>query len=183
MTTPLRRSFRRGLRTLTALEIGFGAVMLLTILVLVFIQAAQRHVLGEGLPWTGEVSRFALAWLTFSVAGVLITRGGHITLEVVDVLPRPRLVTAVQVFSLVVVALTAAALCWEAWNLVETQGALRSPVLGLSMELVYIPVLIGLISTTIRALGSAVDIALHGPVQAESSDDQDTGHPQREVHS
>ena len=170
MTSPPRHTLRRALRALTALELSFGAVMLLTILVLVFIQAAQRHVLGEGLPWTGEVSRFALAWLTFSVAGVLISRRGHITLEVVDILPRPRLVRTVQVFSLLVVAATAAGLTWETWNLVQTQGALRSPVLGLSMAVVYIPVLIGLVSTVIRSLGSALDIALHGPMQPETQE-------------
>ncbi|GAA1187966.1 hypothetical protein GCM10009674_29010 [Nesterenkonia xinjiangensis] len=153
------------------LEISLGSVMLLAIFVLVLIQAAQRHLPGDSLPWTGEVSRFALAWLTFSVVGVLISRGGHITLEVVDILPLPRLVRTVQVFALIIVAVTAGAFTLEAWALVQTQGALRSPVLGLSMALVYVPVLLGLTSSTVRALIGAARIALHGPVRSELAEE------------
>ncbi|MDS2173878.1 TRAP transporter small permease subunit [Nesterenkonia sp. CL21] len=171
MTPPPRGPLRRAGRMIDALEISAGSVMLLTIFVLVLIQAAQRHLPGESLPWTGEVSRFALAWLTFTVAGVLISRGGHITLEVVDILPKPRLIRAVQVFALVIVAVTAGAFTLEAWDLVQTQGALRSPVLGLSMALVYVPVLLGLISSTVRALIGAARIALHGPVRSELAEE------------
>ncbi|MGQ7787131.1 TRAP transporter small permease [Nesterenkonia sp. K-15-9-6] len=171
MTPPPRGPLRRAGRMIDALEISAGSVMLLTIFVLVLIQAAQRHLPGESLPWTGEVSRFALAWLTFTVAGVLISRGGHITLEVVDILPKPRLIRAVQVFALVIVAITAGAFTLEAWELVQTQGALRSPVLGLSMALVYVPVLLGLISSTVRALIGAARIALHGPVRSELAEE------------
>lgn len=168
MSSPLRTVLRRAGKTLTVAEISLGALMLLTIFVLILIQAAQRHLPVESIPWTGEVSRFALVWLTFSVAGVLITHRGHITLEVVDILPRPHLVRAVQVFALIVVAAVAVGLSIEAWTLVQTQGILRSPVLGMSMALVYLPVLLGMVSTIIRSLVSAADIALHGP--SESAD-------------
>src|SRR5690625_850877 len=143
MSSPLRTVLRRVGKVLTAAEISLGALMLLTIFVLIGIQAAQRHLPGDSIAWTGEVSRFALLWLTFSVAGVLITHRGHITLEVVDILPRPGLVRTVQILALVIVAAVAAGLAAEAWTLVQTQGVLRSPVLGLSMALVYIPVLLG----------------------------------------
>lgn len=155
---------RRAGKVLTAAEMGLGALMLLTIFVLIGIQAAQRHLPGESIAWTGEVSRFALLWLTFSVAGVLITHRGHITLEVVDILPRPQLVRTVQIFALLVVAAVATGLAVEAWTLVQTQGILRSQILGMSMALVYIPVLVGMISTVLRSLLSAADITLHGPV-------------------
>lgn len=154
---------RRLCRILTAAEITLGALMLLTIFVLIVFQAAQRHLPGDSVAWTGEVSRFGLVWLTFSVAGVLVTQRGHITLEVVDIVPRPQLVRSVQIFALIVVAVVAVGLTLEAWNLVQSQGILRSPVLGISMALVYIPVLIGMASTVIRSLISAVDIALNGP--------------------
>ena len=171
MSSPLRTLLRRAGNALTAAEIALGSLMLLTIFVLVVIQATQRHLPGESLAWTGEVSRFALVWLTFSVAGVLVTYRGHIALEVVDILPRPQLVRAVRIFALLCVAGVAAGLAYEAWNLVQTQGILRSPVLGMSMALVYIPVLIGMISTVIRSLISATDITLHGPGEAADTDE------------
>lgn len=171
MTPPRRGLLHRAGRLIDSLEIALGSIMLLTIFVLVLFQAAQRHLPGESLPWTGEISRFALAWLTFTVAGVLISRGGHITLEVVDLLPQPRLVRTVQVFALLIVAATAGAFALEAWDLVQTQGALRSPVLGLSMAWVYVPVLLGLISSTVRALHGAVHIVRHGPARSELADE------------
>jgi hypothetical protein len=44
------------------------------------------------------------------------------------------------------------------------------------MSLVYIPVLLGAISTAVRALISAIDIALHGPIlrDDESTDAEST---------
>jgi TRAP-type transport system small permease protein len=175
MSALLRTSLRKTGSALTAAEIALGSLMLLTIFVLIVIQAAQRHLPGDSLAWTGEVSRFGLVWLTFSVAGVLITYRGHITLEVVDLFPRPQLVRAVQVFALLCVAGVAAGLAYEAWNLVQSQGILRSPVLGMSMALLYIPVLIGMISTVLRSLIAAADISLNGPVTAiEGADKSDT---------
>lgn len=163
MSALLRTSLRKTGSVLTVAEIAVGSIMLLTIFMLIVIQAAQRHLPGDSLAWTGEVSRFGLVWLTFSVAGVLITHRGHIALEVVDLLPRPQLVRTVQVFALLCVATVAAGLAYEAWNLVQSQGILRSPVLGMSMALLYIPVLIGMISTVLRSLVAATDIILHGP--------------------
>ena len=170
MNSSLHTALRRAGRIFTALEIILGAVMLLTIFVLIVMQAAQRHTPGDSIPWTGELSRFALVWLTFSVAGVLVTKRDHITLEVVDLLPHPRIVRSVQVFALLVIAMTAAGLTIEAWALVQTQGILSSPVLGMSMALLYLPVLIGMVSTVIRSLISATDIALHGPAHSDAQE-------------
>ncbi|MCH8561581.1 TRAP transporter small permease [Nesterenkonia sp. DZ6] len=164
MTDTRKPLSRRVVDTLTRIELGFAGVMLLVILVLVFTQAAQRYTPFEGIAWTGEISRFGLAWMTFSVAGVLITLRGHIALEVVDTLPAPRLIRTVQVLSLLIVAVIAIGLTMEAWGLVQTQGALRSPVLGMSMALVYLPVLSGMVSTVIRSLVAAWMIAKHGPI-------------------
>ncbi len=156
---------RRIVGVLTRIELAFGALMLLMILVLVFLQAAQRYMPGEGFAWTGELSRFGMAWLTFSVAGVLITLRGHITLEVVDTLPKPQLVRTVQVFSLLVVAVVAAGLTVEAWNLVSTEGRLSSPVLGMPMSIVYVPILAGMCSTVLRSLLAAWTVAFHGALE------------------
>lgn len=165
-------ALRRAGKFFTTIEITVGVVMLLTIFVLIVVQAVQRHTPSGSIPWTGEVSRFALVWLTFSVAGVLVTKRNHITLEVVDILPYPRLIRIVQVLALVMIAIIAAALTIEAWALVQTQGVLRSPVLGLSMALVYVPVLLGMVSTVVRSLVSALDVALHGQVGATSQEIQ-----------
>lgn len=173
MIEPRNPLVRRVVGILTRIELAFGALMLMMILVLVFLQAAQRYLPGESLAWTGELSRFGMAWLTFSVAGVLITLRGHITLEVVDGLPQPKLVRTVQTFSLLVVAVVAAGLTTEAWSLIRTEGSLTTPVLGISMSYVYIPILAGMLSTVLRSLLAAWTVAFHGTLSVPGAAEEE----------
>jgi TRAP-type transport system small permease protein len=172
VTEPQRREgqhgvLRRIVRVLTAIELTIGAIALLAIFVLVFMQAAQRYTPFDGFAWTGELARFSMIWLTFSVMGLLITARGHIALEIVDTIKNPMVVRIIQAIALFIVAAIGIGLTTEAWGLVTTQGIVKSPVLRLPMSIVYIPVLIGVISLTIRALISAVDVLLHGPHLAD----------------
>lgn len=145
-------------------ELTIGAICVLIILALIFLQAAQRYLPFDSIAWTGEVSRFALVWLTFSAMGILVSARGHIALEVVDTFRNKMLVRIIQVFALVVVAAVGVGLVIEASALIATQSIIRSPVLRLPMSWVYVPVLIGAISTAIRAGIFAIDVAIHGPV-------------------
>ena len=157
---------------ITRLEIGIGAVALVTIFVMVFLQALQRYLPGEGIAWTGELARFSLIWVTFAAAGVLVSTNGHIALEIVDAVPNQLVVRWVQVFALIVVAATGFGLTIEAFALLDTQQVIKSPVLRVPMSVVYIPVLIGVISLTIRALIAAFLVAKNGPVVTEYDVDE-----------
>jgi TRAP-type C4-dicarboxylate transport system permease small subunit len=157
---------------LTAIEVAIGAISIMLILILVFTQAAQRYLPFDGFAWTGELSRFSLVWATFAVAGVLVTSRSHIAMEIIDAIPNPMIVRIIQVFALLVVAATGVGLTVEAWALVSTQGIIKSPVLRVPMSWIYVPVLIGAASTAIRALIAATDVALHGPVLADESSDE-----------
>jgi hypothetical protein len=59
--------------TTDAVELSIGVAALLLIFALVLLQAAQRYLPIDGWPWTGELARFGLVWLTFVVAGVLVS--------------------------------------------------------------------------------------------------------------
>lgn len=163
---------RRAARIITVVELTIGAIAVLMILVLVFYQALQRYLPFESLAWTGELARFALLWATFAAMGILVTGNGHIALELADSIRNPMIVRIIQVFALLVVAAAGIGLSIEAWALISTQGIVKSPVLRLPMSWVYIPVFIGTVSTAIRALFSAADVALHGPRTAEIDDDR-----------
>ncbi|MDQ0643852.1 TRAP transporter small permease [Microbacterium murale] len=169
---PTTGILRRVARIITVIELTIGAVAVLMILVLVFYQALQRYLPFESLAWTGELARFALLWATFAAMGLLVTSRGHIALELVDSIRNPMTVSFIQVFALLVVAAAAIGLSLEAWALISTQGIVKSPVLRIPMSWVYVPVFIGTISTTVRALISAGDVALHGPKAADIEDDQ-----------
>lgn len=161
--SPRRRALHRAITVVGIAELAIGVLSLAVIFALMLVQAGQRYLPFEGIAWTGEVSKFALIWLTFSAMGLLVTLRGHIALEVVDTFRNQMIVRVVQVFALVVVAATSVLLLLASIDLVETQGLLRSPVLRVPMSFIYIPVLIGSLSTVVRAIVAAVDIAIHGP--------------------
>lgn len=164
------RWLARTVRVVTAFELAIGAALVLLILVLVLVQAGQRYLPIDGWPWTGELARFALVWLTFVVAGVLVTSDSHIAIEMIDGLGGPALRRAVRVLSCLVVAAVGYGLTVEALELVETQGILKSPAMGMPMSWLYGISLIGFVSTTVRALVAAVQYAVLGAPEVTYDD-------------
>jgi TRAP-type C4-dicarboxylate transport system permease small subunit len=152
----------RGTRWATAIELGIGAVATVLIFVLVIVQAAQRYLPFEGWSWTGELARFCLVWLTFAVAGVLVTSDSHISLELLDSVRNPMVVRVVRVIACLIVALIGVGLAAEAWALTFDQPPIKSPALRMPMSWLYALTLLGFVSTVIRALLAAVWIAVVG---------------------
>lgn len=175
MTDPITQRVARPLqpvvRACTAVEATIGVLCLFSIFVLVLFQAVQRYMPIDQIAWTGEVSRFCLVWLTFSAAGILITTRGHIALEIVDAARSQTFVRVVQSAAMLVVAAIAVTLIVEAVELIRSQGILKSAVLRIPMSWVYVPVLIGVVSTAIRSLVQAIQIALTGPILSDVEDD------------
>lgn len=158
-------------RIASAIELALGAVALLLIFFLVLLQAIQRYLPIEGWSWTGELARFSLVWLTFVVAGVLVTRDSHISIEMIDGLRSPVLLRVVRVASCLVVAAVGVALTAEAWELVDTQGILKSPALGMPMSWLYAVTLVGCISIVVRASVQAVLVAVLGVPDRDADED------------
>jgi TRAP-type C4-dicarboxylate transport system permease small subunit len=157
-----RRGIGRLVRLLTVVELGIACLAAALIFGLILFQAVQRYLPVPQIVWAGELSQFALIWLTFVAAGVLVTRNGHIAIELIDTLPSPAVVRVVQTFAMALVALIAGAFAWACWELVYSAGFLTSPALGLPMSWVYAIALIGLVSATIRAAVGTVQVARFG---------------------
>jgi TRAP-type C4-dicarboxylate transport system permease small subunit len=145
----------------TAVELALGAAAVLIIFGLVLVQALQRYLPFDGWSWTGELARFSLVWLTFVVAGVLVTRDEHIAIEVIDSAPPP-VPRVARVVSCVVVAAVGVGLVLEAWELMDTQGILKSPAMGMPMSWLYGISMIGFVSVVVRALVAALRYAVLG---------------------
>jgi TRAP-type transport system small permease protein len=160
----------RSIRTLTAIEIGIGAIALLLIFFLVMVQALQRYLPFEGWPWTGELARFSLVWLTFVVAGVLVSSDSHIAIEMIDAARSPLLKRVVRVISCLIVAAVGLALTITAWELTLDQGVLKSPALHMPMSWLYGISMIGFVSTTVRASVAAVRFAVLGVPDPDPAD-------------
>ncbi len=161
----------RVVRVLTAVEVTIAGLAAALIFVLVLLQAGQRYLPIDGWTWTGELARYGLVWVTFTAAGVLVTRDGHIALQVVDQIRSPWVVRAVRVFALVVVSACGVGFAIACWSLIEESGSLTTPSLGLPMSWVYALPLLGFVSTAVRAAVAAVQVALRGVQPDDGPDD------------
>ncbi len=153
---------RRVARVLTAVELTIGVAALVLIFGLVLVQAVQRYLPIDGWPWSGELARFCLVWLTFVLAGVLVTNDSHISIELIDMVPGTAVRRGVRVLSCLIVAVIGVGLCVEALELMRTQGVLKSPAMQMPMSWLYGVSLIGFVSVVIRSLIAAVQYAVHG---------------------
>lgn len=160
--TPAHGALHRVVRVVTAIEIAAAALALALILVLVLVQAGQRYLPVDGWTWTGELARYGLVWVTFSATGVLVTRDGHIALQLVDGLRSEVLKRAVHVFAMVVVSLTGVGFSFACWSLIQESGNLTTPSLGIPMPWIYVLPLVGFLSTAVRAAVAAILVATRG---------------------
>ncbi|GAA1448169.1 TRAP transporter small permease [Nocardiopsis tropica] len=143
-------------RWLETAELVLGALLLAMLLVLMLIQAGQRYVPGESWVWVGELARFGLVWLAFSLVGHLVGRDEHITLKLVDFVARGRAMRAVWIFANLVVAATCGLLVAAAADLVFAGGPQTTPVMGIPMAWTYVIPMAGLSVAVLRALANAV---------------------------
>jgi TRAP-type C4-dicarboxylate transport system permease small subunit len=157
-------------RAVTFVELALGALAVLFIFFLVLLQAGQRYLPIDGWSWTGELARFSLVWLTFVVAGVLVSRDGHVSIEMVDSIPNRLVVRVARVVSSLIVAAVGVGLTAAAWELTQTQGGITSPALRMPMSWFYAISLIGFVSTTIRAVIAAVSFAVLGVPERDTTE-------------
>ena len=110
---------------------------------LVFANVVLRYGFGQSLAWAEEVSRYLVVWLSFLASGLALREGAHIAVETLpDALPAG----AARVTRLAVVMLVAGflgLLAWWGWGYAIFAWAQRSPVLRLSMGMVYLAIPVG----------------------------------------
>ncbi|WP_096200749.1 TRAP transporter small permease [Bacillus sp. FJAT-45350] len=71
----------KGLRVLNRSIENLTAVMLATMVILIFLQIVSRELLGSSYAWTEEVSRYLMIWVTFLGASFAFQHGAHIGIE------------------------------------------------------------------------------------------------------
>jgi TRAP-type C4-dicarboxylate transport system permease small subunit len=151
---PRRRTpvaLERLLAGISAAERAVGTVILAVLLLLVLVQAAVRFLPVGGWVWTGELARFCLVWLTFSLSGYLMARDEHITLQVVDLVASGRPLWVVRAFANVVIAVVCAGFAVESFAMVSEETDQASPAMGLPVSLVFVIPLVGFALTGLRA--------------------------------
>jgi len=71
----------KALAKFAAILSNLSGVLMLSIVACVTIQIIGRNILKIGTPWTEEVARYLLIWLTFIAAPVVLWRGEHLMVD------------------------------------------------------------------------------------------------------
>lgn len=89
---------------------AIGAVCLLILMVTVFIDVVGRNLLNAPLPWGTELLEMVLALMIFALYPLLALGFGHITVDLIQVRPRLRMVQ--RVLSGLIGAVVFALIAW-----------------------------------------------------------------------
>lgn len=120
-----------------------AGALLIAVFAIIIFQVFTRYVLNMPLPWSEEVARLLVVWLTFVGAGFVASRNAHIAVDILAVyLPR-KLATATQIFSMLTVVAASAYMVWAAISLMLLTGPLRMTATSLPMPLLYGAVFVG----------------------------------------
>lgn len=120
-----------------------AGLLLIAVFGMIIFQVFTRYVLGIPLPWSEEVARLLVVWLTFVGAGFVASRNAHIAVDILAVYLPKKLATATQIFAMLLVAAASAYMVWAALALMLLTGPLTMTATSLPMPLLYGAVLVG----------------------------------------
>lgn len=113
------------------------ALLLLTMVVMVFGNVVLRYVFNSGIVVSEELSRFCFVWLTFIGAVVAMRDGTHLGMDaVVRALSRRGRLVCFTLSQAVILG-CCALLFWGAWLQHEVNATTAAPVTGLPMIWVF----------------------------------------------
>lgn len=152
------RALRRANGVLSAVFMAISVLLLVVIVAVVFANVVARDFLSTSIPWSGEVSVFCLLWMTFLGAAV----GYHRKMfpaftAILERLPG-RLATFVRLLVLAVNVLAAGMLVVIGWRFASASMAQQSPVLGVSLGLVYLAIPIAGAAMVLMSIELAIDV-------------------------
>jgi TRAP-type C4-dicarboxylate transport system permease small subunit len=142
------------------------AIMAAVIIMMVF----TRNFLGFSFPWTEELTRYLLVWVSLLGAAVLLRLEDHIQIDFLKYVLGPRAETARRIFIHVLVGAFMAFLCYEGWLTAMSRGAARSPALGVSLTWPYLAVVV---SSFMMAVISVIGICRQVPVLISGAANED----------
>lgn len=144
---------------LEAATLGLLALMMAAMAVVVFCQVAARLTTGS-IPWSEELARYLMIYMTYVGASVGVKRKSHIAITfLADRLPRrPGLLVelAGDLLCLVLCAL----LLRYGWRLVVLTMPQKTPAMRIPMGTAYFSVVLGALLMAVHFLTHAADSAL-----------------------
>ncbi len=116
-----------------------AALLLFVILAVTAARVAGRYLFGMGMPWSEELTRLLFVWLV--LIGAARTR--HMAIDLVPQMSSARVATALRLFGVAIGVGLLALLVNQALVLVELTAFDRFTALGLSVQYLYLAVVVG----------------------------------------
>lgn len=156
------------MRWLVAVERGASAGLLLMILGTMSAQVVARYLLHAPISWSEEWARFALIWLAFLAAAMVMAQGQHIAVDVISPWLGSRARRRLECLQNAVVVLTCLLLLIGGSRFVWGVGLVGSPALGIPRSYWYGAASVGL--GLIAVHGVANILAVLGGDRSETID-------------
>lgn len=128
---------------LVDIERFVAGALLIAVFAMIIFQVFTRYVLDMPLPWSEEVARLLVVWLTFIGAGFVASRNAHIAVDVLAVYLPKRIATASQIFAMLIVVAASAYMIVAGISLMVLTGPLKMTASSLPMPLLYGSVVVG----------------------------------------
>jgi len=123
-------AFLRANRALLVLLLAAMALM-------VFANVALRFFTDRSILWVEEVSRYAMIWLTFLGAGLVLRHGGHIGIDALQA-RYPARAAAIRTVIFALILGFCAFMAWIAMRYASLAWSQTTPVLQIPMGFVYL---------------------------------------------
>lgn len=169
--------YSRFVRWMSLGEKTLAALFLFIILATMGAQVVARYFFGTPFPWSEEVARLALIWMTFMAAAFVMAEGRHITVDLLSARLSVRGQLRLECLSHGIVAGTCLLLLIGGLRFVWYVGKVGSPSLGIPMSWWYGAVEVGLLLMAIHSVVNLLQVLATGrPSVRESVVEEETLH-------
>lgn len=143
---------RRGLAAwLDRFESLVGGIALLLAFAAVLIGIISREAFGAPVAWSEELARLAFVYVVFIGMSEAFARGGHLRVEIVDLLVGKRLRALLRIFTCLVIGGLGLFLVWYGYQQTVRSQMLRSLILGWPLSITYAALPIAAFLMAVRA--------------------------------
>jgi C4-dicarboxylate transporter DctQ subunit len=127
-------------------------LLLAVMVVTTFLQVFFRYVIFHSLPWSEELSRYALVWLTFIGASCGIKRGIHVAVEALTQALPPRARRLLCQLTCLLITFLGAVLIIYGLKLALVNLGQLSPSLHIPIGIIYLALPVGGLLMAVHAL-------------------------------